>query len=252
MAGGNVGEGVIVDLTRCRRGWRSAPATARGTRRQHHPRGAQQCRRSHGLRLPPDPSSGRWATLGGMLSTNAAGARSVRYGSVRRWVRAAEMVTADGEIVSLRRGAGGDRRGDSARSSGTPPRRSMPRPRRSAAASRYPQELSGYALDAWLASGDLLDLVVGAEGTLGIVTRRNGARPGTRSPRGPPMGLRSLDDLSASWPRSSPTSPPRSSSSTAPSSIWCEAPIPAPAWTTPRRCCWWSSSGTTRCAQDRA
>ena len=27
----------------------------------------------HGLRLPPDPSSGRWATLGGMLSTNAAG-----------------------------------------------------------------------------------------------------------------------------------------------------------------------------------
>ena len=41
---------------------------------------------AYGLRLPPDPSSGRWATLGGMVSTNAAGARSVRYGSVRRWV----------------------------------------------------------------------------------------------------------------------------------------------------------------------
>ena len=59
----------------------------------------------HGLRLPPDPSSGRWATLGGMVSTNAAGARSVRYGSVRRWVEAVELVTADGEVAELRRGA---------------------------------------------------------------------------------------------------------------------------------------------------
>ena len=57
-----------------------------------------------GLRLPPDPSSGRWATLGGMLSTNAAGARTVRYGSVRRWVESAELVTADGEVTELRRG----------------------------------------------------------------------------------------------------------------------------------------------------
>jgi FAD/FMN-containing dehydrogenase len=39
---------------------------------------------------------------------------------------------------------------------------------------RFPRTLknsSGYALDRWLDSGDLLDLVVGAEGTLGFVTR---------------------------------------------------------------------------------
>lgn len=39
---------------------------------------------------------------------------------------------------------------------------------------RFPQTLknsSGYGLDQWLDSGDLLDLVVGAEGTLGFVTR---------------------------------------------------------------------------------
>jgi hypothetical protein len=58
----------------------------------------------HGLRLPPDPSSGRWASLGGMVSTNAAGARSVRYGSVRPWVEALTIVTAEGDVVVLRRG----------------------------------------------------------------------------------------------------------------------------------------------------
>ena len=38
-----------------------------------------------------------------MVSTNAAGARSVRYGSVRRWVEAVTLVTADGDTVTLRR-----------------------------------------------------------------------------------------------------------------------------------------------------
>ena len=33
----------------------------------------------HGLRLPPDPSSARWATLGGMVACNAAGARTLRH-----------------------------------------------------------------------------------------------------------------------------------------------------------------------------
>jgi hypothetical protein len=61
---------------------------------------------AYDLRLPPAPASGRWATLGGMVSTNAAGARSVRYGSVRQWVRAVELVTAAGETLELRRGGG--------------------------------------------------------------------------------------------------------------------------------------------------
>jgi FAD/FMN-containing dehydrogenase len=40
-------------------------------------------------------------------------------------------------------------------------------------ASRFPKtrkNSSGYALDAYLASGDILDLIIGAEGTLGIVS----------------------------------------------------------------------------------
>lgn len=114
-----------------------------------------------GLRLPPDPSSGAFATVGGLVATNAAGPRSVRYGSVRPWVEAVEAVGADGEVRWVRRGGGtggrfsldpGGRRLVSA---------GFPRTRKNAA---------GYALDAFAASGDELDLFVGAEGTLGIVT----------------------------------------------------------------------------------
>jgi FAD/FMN-containing dehydrogenase len=111
MGGGNVGEGVMVDLTAIPRrldlhaAERTAITSANVTLAE-----LNAAADAHGLRLPPDPSSGRFATLGGMVSTNASGARSVRYGSVRRWVQALELVTAAGEVVELRRGGGsGDR-----------------------------------------------------------------------------------------------------------------------------------------------
>ncbi|MCL6591619.1 MAG: FAD-binding oxidoreductase [Firmicutes bacterium] len=44
------------------------------------------------------------ASLGGMAATNASGARSFGYGPFRRYVRALEIVLADGEVVKIRRG----------------------------------------------------------------------------------------------------------------------------------------------------
>ncbi len=52
-------------------------------------------------------------------------------------------------------------------------------------ATRFPRtrkNSSGYALEEWFASRDLLDLVIGAEGTLGFVTLV-GLACSTRSPR---------------------------------------------------------------------
>ncbi len=170
----------------------------------------------HGLRLPPDPSSGRWATLGGMVATNAAGAHTVRYGPVRRWVRGIEVVTADGETGWMRRGVETDARGQPRTDlqvrhggSGDPPSASQSRFREEAGpaiqaaaalvAERYPRttkNTAGYALDQWLASGDDLDLWIGAEGTLGFITTIEwqldlipAARAGLR------VSLASLDDL---------------------------------------------------------
>jgi FAD/FMN-containing dehydrogenase len=202
MGGGNVGGGVIVDLTQM------SPAspvvdpdrnlaltTARTTLAQLNVETGR-----HGLRLPPDPSSGRWATLGGMVATNASGARSVRYGSVRPWVQALTLMTADGEAVQLRRG-------ETERST---PGAALTRfhrivqPAIQTAASliraRFPhtrKNSSGYALDAYLDSGDTIDLVIGAEGTLGIVTDiewRLDPIPPERA--GLRVALRTLDRLS--------------------------------------------------------
>jgi FAD/FMN-containing dehydrogenase len=173
MAGGNVGDGIILDLTvldGCPLGVdprRHAARTGAGVTL----RALQMEAARFGLRLPPDPSSARFATLGGMVSTNAAGPTSVAAGSVRKWVEAADLVTADGELVSVRRGS----------APGTsPPVERFHRdvaPRLRAAAdlirARFPsvrKNSSGYALDAWLASGDLLDLLIGSEGTLGVIT----------------------------------------------------------------------------------
>jgi FAD/FMN-containing dehydrogenase len=199
MGGGNVGDGVVVDLTALPRRVEVDGAGSRARASASVTLAALNVAADGaGLRLPPDPSSGRWATLGGMLSTNAAGARTVRYGSVRRWVQAAELVTADGEITELRRDRPSDAR-----------IRAIERFETQAAPAlltgaelvraRYPRtrkNASGYALDAWLESGDLLDLVIGAEGTLGLVTAaewRLDPLPATRA--GLRVALRTLDAL---------------------------------------------------------
>src|SRR2546425_7613840 len=108
MPGGSVGHGVIVDLSRgfgdlvVDRGRHTARAGASVTWAQ-----LAAAARAFGLRLPPDPSSGAFATCGGMVATNAAGPRSLRYGSIRRWVEAVEGVGTDGEGRWGRRGTGG-------------------------------------------------------------------------------------------------------------------------------------------------
>ena len=174
MGGGNIGDGVVVDLAEFTHPLHiDPPSRTAGTGAAVTLAQVNAAAASYGLRLPPDPSSGAWATLGGMVSTNAAGARSVRFGSVRSWVQGLTLITADAEEVALRRGV--NRPGASAGALGRFGQDVVPRLRAAAPliSSRFPRvrkNSSGYALDAYLASGDVLDLVIGAEGTLGIVT----------------------------------------------------------------------------------
>lgn len=53
-----------------------------------------------GFLYPPDPGE-KSATIGGNISTNAGGMRAVKYGVTRDYVRALEVVLADGAILHL-------------------------------------------------------------------------------------------------------------------------------------------------------
>lgn len=55
-----------------------------------------------GLFFPPSPGgSGDVATVGGMVSTNASGIYSVKYGGTREYILAMEIVTGTGEIMRI-------------------------------------------------------------------------------------------------------------------------------------------------------
>lgn len=180
MGGGSVGDGIVVDLRDVNRALLAIDPATRTARTGPSVTLAElnAVAAQHGLRLPPDPSSGRWATLGGMLSTNASGARSVRYGSVRRWVLSARLVTPDGRAAELPRAGTPGIRATAEHESPTIARFEREagpaiRRNRDLIAERFPKtrkNSAGYALDHFLRSGDLLDLVIGAEGTLGFVT----------------------------------------------------------------------------------
>ena len=113
--------------------------------------------------FPPAPTfAGAFA--GGIVATNAAGAATFKYGSVRPWVQALTVVLADGAEVAIERGrvhASGRRlRVPSASGSIDVPVPSY----------RMPQVVkrsAGYHAEPDM---DLIDLFIGSEGTLGVIT----------------------------------------------------------------------------------
>ena len=111
----------------------------------------------------PDPTETS-ASLGGMAACNASGARSFSYGPTRDYIEAIRVVLPSGLIAHLRRGThkAKDREfslpTESGRTiSGTLPAYRMPDVKNAA----------GYYVKDDM---DLLDLFIGAEGTLGIIS----------------------------------------------------------------------------------
>ena len=195
MAGGSVGDGVIVDLTGLAERPLELNAAARTLRAgtQVSLAGMNAAAAAHGLRVPPDPSSGGWATVGGMIGTNASGPRTLKHGSVREWVVALEWMGADGEVQVVRRGARAPAALDQAI-----------RTQAAEIGARFPKvrkNSTGYALDRYLRTGDLVDLLIGAEGTLGIVTAATWRLAPVAAHRAAlRLTLRHLEDLGALIP----------------------------------------------------
>jgi len=55
--------------------------------------------RERGLYLPSDPSSGAISVLGGNVATKASGPHALRHGSIDRYLRHLQFITARGELV---------------------------------------------------------------------------------------------------------------------------------------------------------
>ena len=170
MAGGAIGDGVIVDMSELRA---LDPVHLDSSTVQCGPGlvrdAVDAAARAVGLTFPVDPSSGAYCTVGGMASTNSAGAHTLRYGSMRAWVEALDCVFSDGSRAVVRRGS--------------PPPAVPPVQRFLAGAaalvtaeratpSRHTgvrKESSGYGLATYAQSGELVDLLVGSEGTLAVI-----------------------------------------------------------------------------------
>lgn len=195
MAGGAIGSGVIVDLSRMNSIgsvdlhshsiW-VGPGAVRGA--------VNRAALESGLRFPVDPSSGEYCTIGGMVSTNAAGARTLRFGATRDWVIALDCVFEDGSRAKISR--------------------VQPLPKGIPALERFladvepkmiesdsllhggvAKDSSGYGVAAYAHTKKLIDLLVGSEGTLAIIVGAQlGLAPTARTTSSVLGAFRSLDD----------------------------------------------------------
>lgn len=101
LAGESLGRGLIVDFSRHMRRIESIDeATVRVQPGVVRARLNRELR-SRGRYFPPDPSGGNVTTIGSMLALDAAGSHSVRIGSTRDHVRSLGVVLAGGHLLEV-------------------------------------------------------------------------------------------------------------------------------------------------------
>jgi D-lactate dehydrogenase (cytochrome) len=125
----------------------------------------QKAAEAEGLFYPPDPTE--WSCqIGGTVATNASGARSFKYGATRQYVRGLNVVLADGDELRLTRGTAMSTEGEPIRLETTGGRKiavNVPTYRRP----NVRKNVSGFFNSRPL---DAIDLFIGSEGTLGVIT----------------------------------------------------------------------------------
>lgn len=63
----------------------------------------QQTLHTHGKFLPPYPSSIEYSSIGGAIANNAAGEKTLKYGCTRDFVKSLRVVLANGEVIETKR-----------------------------------------------------------------------------------------------------------------------------------------------------
>ena len=189
MPGGNLGSSVVVSLAEGLDWIEANPDT--GTVRAGAGAVAahidQEARRHMGRHLPFLPASARWCTIGGMAANNAAGAGSFGHGTTANWVVGLRGLDARGRPFHLSSpglGPSSEPDPDSPSQAATASHDGASPEPFSHVPTQIPLEAdgspagwpdvrknsSGYALDRFLPHRDALQLLVGSEGTLAVIT----------------------------------------------------------------------------------
>jgi D-lactate dehydrogenase (cytochrome) len=116
-----------------------------------------------GRHYPPVPTF-TGAFVGGIVSTNAAGAATFKYGTTRDWVKAITVVLANGDVLDIERG---DTRASGGRFELTLTDRIATVPIPTYRLPHVAKVSAGYFAAPDM---DLIDLFIGSEGTLGVLT----------------------------------------------------------------------------------
>jgi len=120
--------------------------------------------RNAGKYYPPAPTF-MGAFVGGTIATNAAGAATFKYGTTRDWVQALTVVLPDGNVLDVERGqVKADPDGHFTIATGG---RTLRVPVPSYRKPQVAKLAAGYHAEPGM---DLIDLFIGSEGTLGVVT----------------------------------------------------------------------------------
>lgn len=129
---------------------------------------------AHVLHFAPDPATTSRATIGGMISNNSAGMRSIKYGMTIDHLLQVELALADGEVITLGQ--------ESDPALNRSPRSQSIQAELTALMERHQTEIlerfpkvgrraGGYPLDAFTGPRpwNLAKLIAGSEGTLGMI-----------------------------------------------------------------------------------
>jgi FAD/FMN-containing dehydrogenase len=131
-----------------------------------------------GLVFAPDPATSTRATVGGMIANNSSGTKSILYGKTSDHVLELKVLLADGNIIRTyplsEEELEKKLQSDDAESEYYRQMMKIALPLEEEVKQRYPKTMrrvGGYALDDFLASGcgDLNRIIIGSEGTLGII-----------------------------------------------------------------------------------